>query len=419
MKNKKIVMLVTNEVMRDPRVYRSAITAGLSGYDVTVVSFSDEKNPFEIVNSIKIIRVRPRIIPIKIKSMIKTIIGSFRLKKRLDCQEPSFSTKTESKNVHFTRSSREFIAVFLLIFNNIKLFLYAIKYRADIYHSNDLDTLLAGFLLAKLHGAQLVYDSHEIYNEQYSYYSHLFKNSLALIESILIKHADNVITVNDTIAKVLSQRYSIKRPVTIMNCPFYEDCCKEGVRQADNVKIIYLGGYNSERGLEELIISTKYIKDATLYFRGFGKLESKLRNMCIENGLEGKVVFLEPVKMTDIVKSLRDFDIGVVPYKPVSLNNKLSTPNKIFEYMMAGLAVATSDLIELYKIVMNNGIGTVFDPNDPNNIAIKINEMIKDKNNLVRMKQNAARCARETYNWEKQGKKLLDVYESVLKREKN
>jgi glycosyltransferase involved in cell wall biosynthesis len=117
--------------------------------------------------------------------------------------------------------------------------------------------------------------------------------------------------------------------------------------------------------------------------------------------------------MADLVKTASEADIGVIPYIPFCLNNRLCLPNKLFEYMMAGLAVVGSDLPELRHIIRGHQIGGVFSPEKPRDIARAINELLLDTPRLDAMKRNALRAAHELYNWEVEGKVLLMAYESV------
>jgi glycosyltransferase involved in cell wall biosynthesis len=130
------------------------------------------------------------------------------------------------------------------------------------------------------------------------------------------------------------------------------------------------------------------------------------------------VIFLDPVKPTETVQSLADFDIGVVPVQPASISYQLCSPNKFFDYLMAGLPVACADLPELKRIVLEEGVGALFNPYDPEDIARCINSMASDHQRLSHMRKNALACSREKYNWEAQSKKLIQaidkVYESKI-----
>lgn len=395
----KILMLVQNEIKNDPRVYKTAFTIDSLGHEVIVLCISDEGNEKEEIDNIKVERVRRKKISKKVK-----------LKNRSVQISDQFIIKKEKV---FRINDLKFLLK--LLFTNFQLILAGKKYKSSIYFANDLDTLLAATVLSKLNRGKLIYDSHELYNEQFINTSIFLKKSLEIIERSLIKKSDVVITVNDSIAEVLSNRYTIPLPTTLLNCPNYKKLAKQEKQEVRNyAKLVYLGKYIPGRGLEEIIQSMKYVENAVLFLRGFGDLESKLIKIVEEEKLENKVKFLEPVPMTEIVKSLADFDIGIVPYKPVSLNNKLATPNKIFEYMMAGLAISSSDIPELRKIVLSNDLGTVFYPDSIESISNAINKMTQNKSELEKMKNNSKKRSKEIYNWEVQSKKLVHIFNELL-----
>lgn len=392
------MMLVQNEIINDPRVYKTAFTTCSLGHEVTVLPVSEEGKEKERIDDIDIVRVR------RIKKSKKITLNNHM---------STSDELTVKKEKRFRVKDLKFLLK--LFISNVQLILKGRKYKCHIYYANDLDTLLAASILSKLNRGKLIYDSHELYSEQFIDTSIFLKKSLEIIERLLVRRTDAVITVNDSIAEILSNRYSINTPVTILNCPNYQESLKKGQSEKnDFVKLIYVGKYMSGRGLEEIILGMKHVQNAVLFLRGFGDLESKLVKMVKEEKLQDKVKFLEPVPMTEIVNSLADFDIGIVPYKPVSLNNKLATPNKVFEYMMAGLAVCSSDIPELRKIVLSNNLGEVFDPYSPEKIAKAINKLIQNKTELERMKNNSKKCSKEIYNWEIQSEKLASIYEDLL-----
>lgn len=325
---------------------------------------------------------------------------------------------TYNKSQRFFFKLSEIRLIFIILGVNLLLLLNALKSKADIYYANDLDTLPASFLLSRIYKAKLIYDVHELYAEQFGNYSIQYTKFLIWLESIFINKADKVITVNDSISDILSQRHQIERPTVILNCPMYIDIQKYR-RNARNhkVKIIYQGIYNPERGLEELILSAKHIENGLLFFRGYGTLDARLRRLVTKNGLEEKVFFLEPVRMQDLVISLQDMDVGVGAFKNLALNSYYCLPNKIFEYMMAGLTLAVSDLPELRKITEQCGNGVLFDPNNPVDIAEKINSLTNHPEELERMKANSLKWAK-VYNWEGQSQKLQNICNDLLQSER-
>jgi glycosyltransferase involved in cell wall biosynthesis len=118
--------------------------------------------------------------------------------------------------------------------------------------------------------------------------------------------------------------------------------------------------------------------------------------------------------VVDLVKAASTADIGVIPYIPTCQNLFFCLPNKMFEYMMAGLAIVSTDLPEVRKIVLDHDLGVIFHhPEDPRSIAQAINELLKDETRLKEMKRNALQAAKAFYNWESESLKLLKAYESL------
>jgi len=129
--------------------------------------------------------------------------------------------------------------------------------------------------------------------------------------------------------------------------------------------VLFQGRYEAFRGLEELVESARLLPGVLLAFRGYGSLERYLVRKVKQAGLEDRVAFFAPVEMSDLVQAAAEADVGVIPYIPTCLNNRLCTPNKLFEYMMAGLAVVASDLPELARFINQEEVGALFDPTSP------------------------------------------------------
>jgi len=99
-----------------------------------------------------------------------------------------------------------------------------------------------------------------------------------------------------------------------------------------------------------------------------------------------------------------------VPYRPTTLNNRLCLPNKIFEYLQAGLALAVSALPEMERVVKEIGAGEVFNPEQPRDIARAINALTCDAGRLQTLKDRALDVGQH-FTWESQGEpRLLACY---------
>jgi glycosyltransferase involved in cell wall biosynthesis len=299
---------------------------------------------------------------------------------------------------------------------NIRMAKEAIKQHADVYHAHDLDTLLAGYIAKLRTRKKLVYDFHELYTEQFKegVKTGAWRRYYSSLERALVKRTDLRLTVCESLGDWVTQRYGTDGVITVRNVPVYQPPPPGPVARGREPVILYHGGYFRDRGLEQLIESVPYLELGRIVFRGFGELEDHLRALVREQGLEDRVSFALPVPMPELVKTAAEADVGVIPYIPFCLNNRFCLPNKIFEYLMAGLAVVGSDLPELRKVILGHSVGGVFDPEDPQDIARALNDLLEDEERLARMKRNALHAVRAVYNWQAESVKLLKAYESLV-----
>lgn len=294
------------------------------------------------------------------------------------------------------------------------------KEPADIYHAHDLNTLPVAYWAKKKMGGKLVYDSHELYVET-SGISSLEKLISKILERVLIRRSNRVITVNRSIANELAKRYKVPPPTVIMNCPKI-DCTektpgdnplrRELGLDSETPLILYQGGYSPNRGLQNLIMSAHYLSKVIIVLMGWGKLEQELKDLTKTEGLSERVRFTPPVSTQELLYYTASATLGVIPYQFVGLNNYYSSPNKLFEYMAAGLPVAGSDFPELKKVIEGYKLGKTFNPDEPEDIAEAINYVLSDKERYNEMKKNALRAAK-VFNWENESRKLLEIYKRL------
>lgn len=291
---------------------------------------------------------------------------------------------------------------------------------SDVYHAHDFATLPVAWWAARKLGGALVYDSHEIYVEV-STITGLEKWGSALVERRMIRDADVVITVNWSAAKELATRYRVSKSEVVMNCPEFDyttsrtNWLREALHlSAERQVVLYQGGFSPNRGLENLLLaSAGFLPEAVLVFMGWGSIEGSLKSLAVEHRLlDSRVFFLEPVRQEILIQWTASADVGVIPYLPIGLNNTLCLPNKIFEYIAAGIPIAVSSLPELSRVINLHDIGVEFDPWDPKDMALRINDLLRDSEARQRMSENA-RQARREYNWSAEGARLLATYEAL------
>lgn len=382
-------MLLRNDFVTDPRASKMAKTLADSGYMVTVMSFVNE-------------------IPDNYRrdDWLDNKITLFYYKSGVSTAKKAINIHTEvaQPNRSIDRTS---IAFLYLLYINLKFILKSIPImgtvRHCVVHANDLDTLPAAYVLSRLYHAKLVYDAHELFGELYSDYTPTLKKLLFTLERYLVRKCDIVCTVNSAIAEEFHSRYGVS-PVVVMNCPLWQSVTLRDPCMNDDPKIVYLGSYQEERCIEEVIRSTHGWSRGTLFLRGYGPLESELRNIAKDYP---RCAFLDPVPMNDIVKSLTNFDIGIIPYPPnKNLNNKYSSPNKLFEYMMAGVVpVVPRGSVVLESVVDEIGIPVKFAACDSSSIACAVNRLTHDSN-YVNYRKKCLELAKTKYNW---GSQMLDL----------
>ena len=146
---------------------------------------------------------------------------------------------------------------------------------------------------------------------------------------------------------------------------------------------------------------------------GQGPFRQVMRQFIIEHHLQGRAYVKAPVPPPILLDYSSSADIGVALIQSADLSYYYSTPNKIFEYIMAGIPVIVSDFPEMRKIVSQFGVGLTVNPEDPRDIASKIKMLLEDEELYNRMARNARKAAREALNWEKEEKKLLEFYEQI------
>ena len=446
-------MFVLNNCRRDSRVLKEAKTLSDVGHDVRVVAVLDsDTEPYEERDGFRIIRVG--LDPLHYRaframSRLKRLItrsrsASLRAAPQTELQSTAHLDQGESSSHVSGHRNPEPLTVrayriivwhlytaFTLALSPLTLALGMADYcqracqaikdePADVYHSHDLTTLPAGYLAKRRLGGRLVYDSHELFTEL-RYISTVERLLFRLLERCLIRRADAVITVNDLIARALSNRYGINMPTVVMNCPAsyvggndqHNDSLRAKLGLDDSVAVIlYVGGLIPGRGLENLILAAPLLLESVVVMLGWGSEEDGLREFVGLHGLEDKVLFAPPVAAEAVVEYIRSASVGVIPTPNASLNHYYTSPNKLFEYINAGLPVVCSDLPVLRTIVEGYHLGRTCNSEKPEDIAAAANWVLADRERYEAMKKNALEAAK-VFNWEAESLKLLKLYEGL------
>jgi glycosyltransferase involved in cell wall biosynthesis len=207
----------------------------------------------------------------------------------------------------------------------------------------------------------------------------------------------------------------------ILNCPPFEKDfrSKNGSSIRDRFGIdekepvyLYSGGLVRQRGIENTVLSLKYLKDGVLVILGEGQIKDSLVEMISSEGLEKRVFFSDFVLHTEVPTFISSADVGIIPYENVGINHYLCSPSKLFHYIMAELPVVCSDFPFLRKVVLDNELGATFDPAKPESIARAIRSVVESNARYKEIKENLKR-AKRIYNWENEEKKFLEIYSNL------
>jgi glycosyltransferase involved in cell wall biosynthesis len=301
-----------------------------------------------------------------------------------------------------------------------KVWRLAGSHPAHVYHANDALTLPAGWLASRRNHSKLVYDAHELETGREVSSSRLaavYKRTWALPEKIYIKKADAVITVNESIANELVRLYHVPRPTVVMNCPEYHTVLRTNrLREELNIPaeqkiVLYQGRIAVGRGIECLIQSVRSMPEISVVILGEGPSLDEYRKMALSGQWE-RVYLPGKVPLADLLSYSASADLGVILTEDNCMNNHLSLPNKLFEYMHAGLPVIASNLPEIARVLIGHHIGEVVNPDDPQDIGRAISRLLTDPVRYSQYRSNAQKAA-ASFTWEQESKNLLAIYQSI------
>ena len=326
-------------------------------------------------------------------------------KKRDSLALPARPYQTKRMNLLFEKGIA-FYAEFQL-----RLFFLLLFKKKTLLFSNDLDTLLPNYLNKKISGAILIYDSHELFCEVPELTNSLFKKRIwEKVEKMIVPKLDYCITVNASISAWFENKYKVKFHV-IRNIGDISTIEKIKTRIELNLPVnkrivlIQGAGINIQRGAEETVEAFQFIDNAVLYIIGGGDVIENLQQLIKKLNLENKVFIKGKMPANELYHYTCNVDLGLTIDKDNNINYHYSLPNKLFDFINAGVPILATPLPEVKAVIEKYSIGDFIYSHDPNYIASKINEMLSSTNYTL-WKQNTLRAKAEN-NWQEE-KKVLE-----------
>lgn len=296
-------------------------------------------------------------------------------------------------------------------FFNLQLFFYLLPAKADILWSNDLDTLLANYWIARLRRKKLVYDSHEYFTE--SVYKKRSRAVWQRIERSLFPKLKNVLTVSDSLKHIYENAYGV--PVTVLrNVPLLEEpqpgAAVAAIPPGKKILVMQGMGINEHRGAEEAVGTLRWLPgEFQLYFIGGGTLWNVLQRLVASSGLSDRVRFIPSLPYPEMMTYTRAAFLGLILEKTsVSDHHRYALPNKFFDYLQAGIPVLSTRVVEVERLIREYDVGDVVDRPDPQLLADRILSISADPGTYERWRANTLRAAGEL-NWQRE-EKVLEAF---------
>jgi len=357
------VVCVTNDLSTDQRVHRTCMALQKSGYWV-----------------IEIGRLLPESLPL---------------------ERPYFTLR---KKLWF-RKGFLFYAEF-----NIRLFLYLILKEVDLIFANDLDTLPAAFIVSKVRKKKLIFDAHELFPEVPELIQRpIIKSFWSKIEYLIFPHLTHSVTVCKSISDYYKDKYNIQMAI-VRNIPNYHNPLdiKPAISFPGKKIILYQGALNKGRGLEMVLDAMPFIENAMLVIIGDGDIRQQLEKRTKRLKIKDKVHFVGRISGDKLNEYTPAASIGLCLLENRGLNYYYSLPNRVFDYLQAGVPILASRFPEITNIVETYKTGVLIEHYEPICLANIIKNMLENPIDTSHF-QNVAKVL----CWENEEKILINVINQV------
>ncbi len=290
--------------------------------------------------------------------------------------------------------------------------------RPQAVHAHDAAMLAPGALGAWLCGARLVYDSHELATGV-PYRERGWGWLVGAIERAIVPRCAGVITVSDPIAARLRDRYRLQRtPTVVRNVTSLSVTGRGGLRRvleldATTPLVLHQGAAAPARGCEILLDAVALLPEVRLVFLGDTEpgYEGRLASEIAQRGLSTRVTTLASVPLDELLAHTAEADVGVTLLQDTCENHRLALPNKLFEYIAAGVPVVASALPEVQRLIETYGVGWCVTPGDAAELAAALSSALAARED-ARL-ADRLRVAAAELHWSREQARLLSLYDEL------
>ncbi len=303
-----------------------------------------------------------------------------------------------------------------------KVILWQKNQKVDIIHCHNLQLLPLGIYLKKTKKIPLVFDSCE--PDYFALYPSVLHGGVRSLEKLMVKMTDAVLVHNDY--QVNKYRKMEHPNVSLIGSYPTMDMIRHHsiLEPPDKKRIVFgrIGSIYRDNGIEEMLAAFRLLlkrqDNVQLFFAGrvFEAYQDKFKNLL--KGMEDNITVIGAFDSGDMPDLYRKIDISIMIYKR-SLWFQNITPTKFFDSLAFGVPVIVSDMGGLKGIIKQYRCGIVVDEQDPQAVADAMETMIKQPEQISKMKNNGVQAIKEKFNWDLMLKKLIDVYDMSGNRKSN
>lgn len=374
----KALIAVISDLSTDMRVQKHAILLAAAGYEVTLIGRDTGSPLFLSLPGVKAGRIR----------------------------------------VPFKKGPGMYIMFNFLLFRRL---LFS---RFDLCMANDLDTLFPCYIVTRLSGRRLVYDAHEYFTGQQGLTERRVKHAIwKWAERRILPGVSHMITASASIADLYHREYGVT-PVVIRNVAPSVAHLEPHHRSAtgathEELLVVFQGsGINEGRGARELIQAMTMLERVRLVFIGTGDIIESLRASARDSGTGERILFLPRMPWEQMMRYTMCCDAGLSLDEDTCENQRYSLPNKLFDYIAAGVPAVVSPLPEVSAIIERYGCGMVITEVTPAAIAVSLEKLRDDRVLLLSLREKTIEARREL-NWEKEKIKEQEFFRSVTELKSN
>ncbi len=388
---KKVCMHVLDVVRTDYRVLREATTLVEAGFEVIIVDIESD-------------RVRPT----------EEDLGGVRVKHII---MPQWFISAHFKPWFLVKLAH------VVILGSYHL----LRTHADVYHAHDANALPACYIAARLRRKPLIFDAHELPLDEPGITRWRRLSALATrVLAGILRCCAGIIATSPPTAQEILKCYDVPEVTVVRNFPIYQ-----GVQKSDKLRqylglgsqvriALYQGYLQPDRGLDRLIEAAEFLEPNIIIVmmgKDKGTTKSRLEALIASKGMANRVKIIPPVPYAELLSWTASADIGLIILPmDFSLAVLMMLPNKLFEYLMAGLPVLASPTIAISDVIKPYGVGQIVTSLAPEDVGAAINAMLADSSALARMRRNALEAAHQEFYWEKESTQLIQLYHNILER---